>query len=125
MGVRVAERANVHMNIGHAQDSISAARDSVRSVCAETDGRIDACIPPNESDYFRQLGAAVSALKLCDEALGLLVRVMGANGLREGSAFERRWRDFQAIPIHLNTHPDRVSEIIGRHILGLSMEHTF
>jgi len=125
MGVRVAERANVHMNIGHAQANISAARDSVRSVCAETDGRIDSSIPPTESDYFRQMGAAVSALRLCDEALSLLVRVMGANGLREGPAFERRWRDFQAIPIHLNTHPDRVSEIMGRHILGLTMEQTF
>jgi hypothetical protein len=53
------------------------------------------------------------------------LRVMGGNGLREGPAFERRFRDLQAMPLHINAHQDRVSEQFGRHLLGLPTENLF
>ena len=87
--------------------------------CAETDARIEAKISPTESDYLRQLGYSVTAIRLCDEAMRLLLRVQGGNGLREGGSFERRYRDFQAMPLHINAHPDRVSELVGKHLLGV------
>ena len=37
------------------------------------------------------------ALRLCDDAMRLTLRVLGGNGLREGQSFERRYRDFQAM----------------------------
>ena len=55
----------------------------------------------------------------------LTLRVLGGNGLREGQSFERRYRDFQAMPLHINAHPDRVSEQYGRHLLGLPTENPF
>ena len=55
----------------------------------------------------------------------LLLRVMGGNGLREGENFERRYRDLQAMPLHINAHRDRVSEHSGRHLLGLETENPF
>ena len=55
----------------------------------------------------------------------LLIRVMGGNGLREGPPFERRYRDFQAMPLHINAHQDRLSEQIGRNLLGLATENPF
>jgi alkylation response protein AidB-like acyl-CoA dehydrogenase len=55
----------------------------------------------------------------------LILRVLGGNGLREGQPFERRYRDFQAMPLHINAHPDRVSEQLGRHALGLATENPF
>lgn len=125
LGVKVAERPTVHVNLGHAQANIKAARDTVRVAAVETDERIAAGIIPDEGDYLRQMGAAMTAVKLCDEALRLITRVMGGNGLREGPDFERRWRDFQAMPLHINSHQDRVSEQIGRHALGLATENLF
>ena len=80
---------------------------------------------PPETDYLRQLGASMQALACCDDAMRLVLRVLGGNGLREGGTFERRYRDFQAMPLHINAHRDRVTEQLGRHLLGLPTENTF
>ncbi|MEM7078180.1 MAG: acyl-CoA dehydrogenase family protein [Pseudomonadota bacterium] len=125
MGVKVAQRPTVHVNLGQAAANLQTARDTVVAACAETDTRIAARVTPTETDYLRQLAASVSALQLCDEALRRLVRVNGGNGLREGPDFERRVRDFQAMPLHINAHQDRVTEQLGRHALGLPPENPF
>jgi 3-hydroxy-9,10-secoandrosta-1,3,5(10)-triene-9,17-dione monooxygenase len=124
-GVKIAERPTVHVNLGHAKAKVQAARDTVLAACGEADERIAADMAPDEDDYLRQLGAATTALILCDDALRLIQRVMGGNGLREGVDFERRLRDFQAMPLHINAHQDRVSEQIGRHVLGLPTVNPF
>ncbi len=55
----------------------------------------------------------------------LLLRVLGGNGLREGTDFERRYRDFQAMPLHINGHVDRITEQLGRISLGLESQNPF
>jgi len=55
----------------------------------------------------------------------LIQRVLGENGLREGTNFERRYRDFQAMPLHIIPHVDRVSEQLGRLELGLETTNPF
>jgi len=125
MGVKVAERPMVQVNLGQAQADINAARDTAMAACRETDARIAAAQTPTESDYLRQVSAASAALQLCDQGMRLLMRVMGGNGLREGPSFERRLRDFQAMPLHINAHQDRVNEQYGRHLLGLATENPF
>lgn len=125
MGLKVAERPMVQVNLGQAQANLNAARDTALAACRESDARIAAQQIPDEADYLRQLAAASAALQLCDEAMRLLVRVMGGNGLREGPDFERRLRDFQAMPLHINAHQDRVNESVGRHLLGLGAENPF
>jgi 3-hydroxy-9,10-secoandrosta-1,3,5(10)-triene-9,17-dione monooxygenase len=125
MGVKMVERPTIHVNLGHAVALIRAARAAVYDSCAATDARIAAHRTPTEGDYLEQLGASMIALRLCDEAMRLILRVLGGNGLREGQSFERRYRDFQAMPLHINAHPDRVSEQLGRHALGLATENPF
>ena len=124
-GVKVAERPMVHVNLGHAQANINSARDTARMALLETDERIAQEKIPDESDYLRQTSAAMTALKLCEEAMQRLLRVMGGNGLREGPSFERRYRDFQAMPLHINSHQDRISEQVGRFALDLPTENPF
>ena len=124
-GVKVADRPAVQLNIGQAGTAITSARAAVQAGCAETDARIEAKITPTETDYLRQLGYSVTAIRLCDEAMRLLLRVQGGNGLREGSSFERRYRDFQAMPLHINAHPDRVAELVGKHLLGVENNAPF
>jgi alkylation response protein AidB-like acyl-CoA dehydrogenase len=124
-GVKVAERPAVQLHIGQAAAAISAAHAAVSAGCAETDVRIEAGRTPTEADYLRQLSYPMVALRLCDEAMRLLLRVQGGNGLREGDSFERRYRDFQAMPLHINAHPDRVAELVGKFLLGLTNDAPF
>jgi 4-hydroxyphenylacetate 3-monooxygenase len=125
LGVKMVERPTIHVNLGQAVALIGAARAAVYDACAKTDARIAAHQIPTETDYLEQLGASMIALRLCDDAMRLILRVLGGNGLREGQSFERRYRDFQAMPLHINAHPDRVSEQLGRHALGLPTENPF
>lgn len=124
-GVRVAERPAVQLHLGQATAALASARAAVRTGCAETDARIEAGVIPTEADYLRQLGYSTTALRLCDEVMRLLLRVQGGNGLREGGSFERRYRDFQAMPLHINAHPDRVFELVGKYVLGVANDAPF
>ena len=122
-GVRMIERPTIHVNLGQAGALLKTAADTVVRACEETDARIESGIAPTETNHLRQTGAAMQALTCCDDAMRLVLRVLGGNGLREGANFERRYRDFQAMPLHINAHRDRVTEQIGRHLLGLDPEN--
>jgi alkylation response protein AidB-like acyl-CoA dehydrogenase len=124
-GVKVADRPAVQLHLGQAGAAVSAARATVATGCAETDTRIEAGVIPTEADYLRQLSYSMVALRLCDEAMRLILRVQGGNGLCEGGSFERRYRDFQALPLHINAHPDRVSELVGKFLLGIANDAPF
>jgi alkylation response protein AidB-like acyl-CoA dehydrogenase len=124
MGVKMAERPTVHVNLGQAGAAIDAARAAIHTAADATDARIDAGITPTEDDCLRQVSASMVALRLCGEAMQFILRVLGGNGLRESGSFARRFRDFQAMPLHINAHPDRVAEAFGRHLLGLSTEQS-
>ncbi|NIP13710.1 MAG: hypothetical protein GWM88_02790 [Pseudomonadales bacterium] len=125
LGTKMAERPTIHVNLGQAAAAINAARDTVFAALSETDERLDSGVIPDEADYLRQVSASMQALQLCDESMRLTLRVLGGNGLREGSNFERRYRDFQAMPLHINAHRDRITEQVGRHLLGLETENPF
>ena len=125
LGVKMVERPTIHVNLGQAGALISAARAVVRDACGQTDARIAASRIPTETDYLDQMAAGMTAARLCDDAMRLILRVLGGNGLREGPSFERRYRDFQAMPLHINAHPDRVTEQYGRNLLGLPTENPF
>jgi 4-hydroxyphenylacetate 3-monooxygenase len=124
-GTRMIEKPTIHVNIGRAQALLNAATDTVYAAMAETDARIKDLVAPTEGDYFRQTSAGMQAVLLCDEALKLLLRVSGGNGLREGTDFERRFRDFQAMPLHINGHVDRLTEQLGRISVGLESTNPF
>jgi 3-hydroxy-9,10-secoandrosta-1,3,5(10)-triene-9,17-dione monooxygenase len=118
-GTKMVERPTIHVNLGRARAKLNAAIDTVYAACAETDARIIESALPNEGDYLRQCAAGMEAVLLCEDVMGLVLRVLGGNGLRQGTDFERRYRDFQAMPLHINGHVDRVTEQMGRHSLGL------
>jgi alkylation response protein AidB-like acyl-CoA dehydrogenase len=125
LGVKMVERPTIHVNLGQAGALIGAARAVVRDASGGTDARIAAGTVPTEGDYLDQMAAGMTAARMCDEAMRLILRVLGGAGLREGPAFERRYRDLQAMPLHINAHPDRVAEQFGRNLLGLPTENPF
>ncbi len=124
-GTKMADKPTIHVNLGRARALVNAATDTVYAAMAETDARIAAGVTPTEGDYFRQTTAGMQAVLNCDEAMKLILRVLGGNGLREGTDFERRYRDFQAMPLHINGHIDRITEQVGRIALGLDSMNPF
>jgi alkylation response protein AidB-like acyl-CoA dehydrogenase len=119
MGRPMTELAGVQFNLGRAALAVASARAAYQAGCAEVDARIDAGTIPTEEEYLRQMALSVDVLTRCDTAAGHLRKVLGGNGLRESHRFERRHRDLGAMSIHINAHEDRVSERVGRHLLGL------
>jgi 3-hydroxy-9,10-secoandrosta-1,3,5(10)-triene-9,17-dione monooxygenase len=119
MGVKMVNKPTVQVNLGQAAALIGTAQASIRECCRDTDLRIAAGVAPSEDDYLQQTSRSMMALEMCESAMRLVLRVLGANGLRESASFERRFRDLQAMPLHMNVHHDRVSEQYGRHLIGL------
>lgn len=112
-----------------AIDAQAAEADRTRSLdramvegCAEVDRRIASVVVPDEADYFRQQAIVTMAVDQLEEAMDLLARTLGGNGLREASVFDRLVRDFRAMPLHINVHQDRISHQLGRLALGIDLD---
>jgi alkylation response protein AidB-like acyl-CoA dehydrogenase len=123
IGAAMVEMPMVIVGLGRVWSLLAAARATVAEGCRQVDARIATGDAPKgttrDDGYERQMALSVSALEQCADAMQLLTRVLGGNGLRESGSFERRLRDMQALPIHINAHPDRVHERVGRMLLGL------
>ena len=124
-GTKMGEKSTIHVNLGKTRSLLNAATDTVYAALKETDARIERGVIPTEGDYFRQCAGGMQAVQLCDESLKLILRTIGGNGLREGTNFERRYRDFQAMPLHINGHIDRITEQLGRLTLGMETQNPF
>lgn len=122
MGKAMVTRPTVQVNLGKAAALIAAAAATMEHGCGEVDRRIEAEVVSTEADYLRQMALATAALSQLDEAMNLLQRCQGGNGLRESGSFNRRYRDFQAMPLHINAHQDRVHHQLGRFVLGEELE---
>ena len=124
-GTKMDEKSTIHLNLGKIRSLLNAATDTVYAALAETDARIENNVIPTEGDYFRQCAGGMQAIQLCDESIRLILRTIGGNGLREGTNFERHYRDFQAMPLHINGHVDRITEQLGRLSLGMETQNPF
>lgn len=124
-GAKMLELPIAHANLGEAHACLLAARASYEAGCRETDARIEAGGVPDEPAYLRQMAFSLSAVQSCQRAMELIQRTLGGNGLRESRRFDRLYRDFQAMPLHITVHRDRVAEMLGRNLLGLPATNTF
>ena len=125
MGAAMVEMPMVPMRLGEASAMLAAAEAAVTVGCAEVDARIAAGEPPSEADHVRQLALSAQALRLSREAMDHILTVLGGNGLRESGTFERRYRDVMAMPLHINAHPDRVYDRVGRLLLDAPPQRRF
>ena len=122
MGGKMVEKPTAQINIGRAAALLSAARAAIETACLELDRRVEMGIVPDEADYLRQMSIVSMSVEQLAEAMQLLERTQGGNGLREGGSFERRYRDFRAMPLHINVHQDRVTHQLGRFVLGIERD---
>ena len=122
MGGKMVEKPTAQINIGRAAALLSAARAAIETACLELDRRVEMGIVPDEADYLRQMSIVSMGVEQLAEAMQLLERTQGGNGLREGGNFERRYRDFRAMPLHINVHQDRVTHQLGRFVLDIERD---
>ena len=122
MGTKMVDRPTVQVNLGRALSLTAAAHAAVVTATDEVDRRIAGRRVPDTADYFRQQAVVSMAVEQLSEAMDLLVRSQGGNGLREGTAFDRRLRDFRAMPLHINVHQDRVTHQVGRYAMGIELD---
>ena len=122
MGGKMVEKPTAQVNIGRAAALLSSARAAIENACLELDQRVAAGIVPDEADYLRQMSVVSMSVEQLAEAMQLLERTQGGNGLREGGTFERRYRDFRAMPLHINVHKDRVTHQLGRFFLDIERD---
>jgi len=122
MGRSMLDRPAIQLNIGRATALVAAARAAVEMATTEVDRRIETGTTPSEADYLRQMAVVSMAVNQLVEAMDLLERSQGGTALRESGRFERRRRDFRAMPLHINVHQDRVTHQLGRHVLGIELE---
>ena len=122
MGKAMVTRPTVQVNLGHAASLTAAAAATLETACNEIDQRIAGTRIPTEADHLRQIALGSAALDQLRTAMDLLLSSQGGNALREGRTFERRWRDFQALPLHINAHRDRAHHQVGRFVLGEPLE---
>ena len=118
LGKRMVSHPTVQLNLGSAVGLTAAASATAAMACREVDDRIAAEVVPSEADYLRQMALSAAALDQLAQAMALLQRSLGGNGLREGGWFDRLWRDFQPMPLHINAHQDRVNQRLGRFVLN-------
>ena len=121
IGGKMVDRPTVQVNFGRAASLLAAAAAATEAACNDVDRRIAAGVVPDEADYLRQMAVTTMAVEQLDEAMSLLHRTQGGTALREGGAFDRRYRDFRAMPVHINVHQDRVTHQLGRHLLGIEL----
>ena len=117
MGARMAEMPLVQANLGEVAAILGTASAAVERAGSEVDERVDAGDLPTEADLQRQQSVSATALRLAGEAMNLLLRTLGGNGLRESGSFQRRYRDVAGMPVHINAHPDRVHSRLGQLLL--------
>lgn len=122
MGAKMVERPTVQINLGRALALTASAHAAVVHATDEVDERIAAGQVPDTADYFRQQAVISMAVEQLTDAMALLTRTQGGNGLREGATFDRRARDFRAMPLHINVHQDRVTHQLGRLALGIELD---
>jgi 3-hydroxy-9,10-secoandrosta-1,3,5(10)-triene-9,17-dione monooxygenase len=122
MGKKMVTRPTIQLNLGNAAALVEAAKATMTTACREIDERIEIGQVPDEADYLRQMALSSAALGQAEEAMALLQRSLGGNGLRESGSFDRRRRDFQAMPLHINAHRDRVNHQLGRFVLDEPLE---
>ena len=122
MACGIVRRALQEVASGTRERRVIMGGKMVEKACNELDQRVISGIVPDEADYLRQMSVVSMSVEQLAEAMQLLERTQGGNGLREGGTFERRYRDFRAMPLHINVHQDRVTHQLGRFVLDIERD---
>ena len=77
-------------------------------------------VEPDHQDKVRYRRDAAFSVRLCLEAVDIMMAVAGSSGLYNSGSMQRFFRDAHAANAHVMFSPDVQGAIFGQHALGMA-----
>ncbi|MBV8393812.1 MAG: acyl-CoA dehydrogenase family protein [Alphaproteobacteria bacterium] len=110
----------IQIKVAEASARIDAAHTIMRRACEHAMAVARAGTPPQHDDKVRYRRDAFFSVRMCLEAVDILMGIAGSGGLYTSSAMQRLFRDAHAANAHVMFSPDLQGSIFGQHALGLA-----
>ncbi len=119
-GLPVGASQSVQIKVAEAGARIDAAELLMRQACNHAMAVAKAGRDPAHEDKVRYRRDAFFSVRMCLEAVDILMGIAGSGGLYMTSNMQRLFRDAHAANAHVMFSPDVQGTIFGQHALGLS-----
>ncbi|CAN5757322.1 acyl-CoA dehydrogenase family protein [soil metagenome] len=119
-GQPVAASQSVQIKVAEASARIDTAEIIMRRACAHAMAEAHARREPSHEDKLRYRRDAFFSVRLCLEAVDILMGVAGSSGLYLGGSMQRLFRDAHAANAHVMFSPDIQGALFGQHALGMA-----
>jgi len=119
-GQPVGASQSVQIKVAEAAARIDAAELMMRHVCQHAMAEARAGREAEHADKLRYRRDAFFSVRLCLEAVDILMGVAGSSGLLLGGSMQRLFRDAHAANAHVMFSPDVQGAMYGQHALGMS-----
>ncbi|HJQ56577.1 MAG TPA: acyl-CoA dehydrogenase family protein [Vineibacter sp.] len=117
-GQPVGASQTVQIKVAEAGARIDAAEIVMRRACEHAMAVARSGAEPAHADKVRYRRDAFFSVRLCLEAVDILMGIAGSSGLYLSNAMQRLFRDAHAANAHIMFSPDVQGAIFGQHALG-------
>jgi alkylation response protein AidB-like acyl-CoA dehydrogenase len=117
--LKQADKASAQIRLGHASVQIETAEMLLRSVVHRNVAYAAGPTPATFEQRALMRMEIAFAIKLCRDAVGLLLEAGGAGAHMRGNPLQRHFRDVNVMSNHIIYDIDSASELRGRALLGL------
>lgn len=110
----------IQIKVAEAAARIDNAAVIMRRVCEHAMAVARTGAVPRHEDKVRYRRDAFFSVRMCLEAVDILMGIAGSGGLYTSNAMQRLFRDAHAANAHVMFSPDLQGTIFGQHALGLT-----
>ena len=119
-GLPVGSSQAVQIKVAEASVRIDTAELMMRQACEHAMAVARAGHEPAHEDKLRYRRDAYFSVRLCLEAVDILMGVAGSGGLYLSGTMQRLFRDAHAANAHVMFSPDIQGALFGQHALGMA-----
>jgi len=119
-GMPVGATQAVQLKVAEASARIDTAEVVMRRVCEHAMAKARSGAEWTHDDKVRYRRDAFFSVRMCFEAVNILMNVAGSSGLYLGNSMQRLFRDAHACNAHVMFSPDLQGAIYGQHALGIA-----
>lgn len=119
-GLPVSGSQTIQIKVAEAGARIDAAALIMRQACDHATAVAQAGAEAAHADKLRYRRDAFFSVRLCLEAVDILMGIAGSGGLYLGNAMQRLFRDAHAANAHIMFSPDVQGTLFGQHELGMA-----
>jgi 3-hydroxy-9,10-secoandrosta-1,3,5(10)-triene-9,17-dione monooxygenase len=118
-GLPVGASQSVQIKVAEASARIDTAQEIMRRTCAGAMAVARSDRDPTLDEKLRYRRDAFFSVRLCLEAVDILMGVAGSSGLYTTGSMQRLFRDAHAANAHVMFSPDIQGALFGQHALGM------